>query len=117
MLSLLMCTHRHVTRVVNLITAVNICDMPQHAIIATYRSVKKWNVFIDLELIIFSGSTQLLWIQVSLQSALLCKHECHFVSGISQSNFSIFHNTTESVIYILISDAQLETSLLTKFCT
>ena len=29
---------------------------------------------------------------------LLCKHECHFVSGISQSNFCIFHNTTESVI-------------------
>ena len=29
---------------------------------------------------------------------LLYKHECHFVSGISQSNFCIFHNTTESVI-------------------
>ena len=46
----------------------------------------------------FSGSARLLWIRVSLQSVMLCKHECHFVSGISQSNFCIFHNTTESVI-------------------
>ena len=71
----------------------------QHTIIATYyRSVKKWNVFIDLELIIFPVQLRLPWRRVSLQSALLCKHECHFVSGISQSNFCIFHNTTESVI-------------------
>ena len=38
----------------------------QHAIIATYhRSVKQWKVFIDLESIVFSGSTRLLWIRVS----------------------------------------------------
>ena len=38
----------------------------QHAIIATYhRSVKQWKVFIDLESIVFSGSTWLLWIRVS----------------------------------------------------
>ena len=35
---------------------------------------------------------------VSLQSAMLCIHECHFVSDISQSNFCIFHKITESVI-------------------
>ena len=29
---------------------------------------------------------------------LLLKHECHFVSGISQSKFCVFHNTTESAI-------------------
>ena len=46
----------------------------------------------------FSGSARLLWIRVSLQSVMLCRYECHFVSGISQSNFCIFHNTTESVI-------------------
>ena len=27
-------------------------------------------------------------------------NQCHFVSGISQSNFCIFHNTTESVIIV-----------------
>ena len=38
----------------------------QHAIIATYhRSVKQWKDFIDLESIVFSGSTRLLWIRVS----------------------------------------------------
>ena len=39
----------------------------QHAInIATYHgSVKQWKVFIDLESIVFSGSTRLLWIRVS----------------------------------------------------
>ena len=46
----------------------------------------------------FSGSSRLLWIRVSLQSVMLWKHECHFVSGIGQSNFCILHNTTESVI-------------------
>ena len=35
-----------------------------------------------------------IWIRVLLQSAMLCKHECHFICGISQSNFC----TTESVI-------------------
>ena len=54
--------------------------------------------FYWLRINIFSGSTRLLWLRVSLQSVMLCKHECHFVSGISQSNFCIFHNTTESVI-------------------
>ena len=29
---------------------------------------------------------------------MLWKHECHFVSGISQSNFCIFNKTAESVI-------------------
>ena len=30
---------------------------------------------------------------------------CHFVSGISQSNFCIFHNTTESVIIFTLNDS------------
>ena len=34
-----------------------------------------------------------------LQSAPLYKHECHFVLGISQSNFCIFHLPTELVLY------------------
>ena len=68
MLSLLMCTRHasHVTCVVTWITAVNRPGTSQHAIIATYhRSVKQWKVFIDLESIVFSGSTRLLWIRVS----------------------------------------------------
>ena len=107
MLSLLMCT-RHAC---HMCRDLDYCSKQgrgtsQRAIIATYhRSVKQWKVFIDLESIVFSGSTRLLWIRVSLQSVLLCiqsvllcKHECHYVSGISQSNFNIFHNKTESVI-------------------
>ena len=44
----------------------------QHAIIATYhRSVKQWKVFIDLESIVFSGSTRLLWIRVSPGSTVV----------------------------------------------
>ena len=44
----------------------------QHAIIATYhRSVKQWEVFIDLESIVFSGSTRLLWIWVSPGSTVV----------------------------------------------
>ena len=69
MLSLLMCTRHasHVTRVVTWITAVN-RDAVRHNMLlfATYhRSVKQWKFFIDLESIVFSGSTRLLWIRVS----------------------------------------------------
>ena len=116
MLSLLMCTRHasHVTRVVTWITAVNGRGTSQHAIIATYhRSVKQWKVFIDLESIVFSGSTRLLWIQVSPGSSsgiagqndihadpkwYSCRNGTDFNTLISQSNFCIFHNTTQSVI-------------------
>ena len=86
----------------------------QHAIIATYhRSVKQWKVFIDLESIVFSGSTRLLWIRVSPGSSSgiagqndihaypkwhSCRNGTDFNTLISQSNFCIFHNTTQSVI-------------------
>ena len=33
---------------------------------------------------------------------MLCKHECHFVSGITKSNLCIYHKTTESVIIKLL---------------
>ena len=65
------------------------------------------NVFIDLELI-FLGSSRLLWIRISLQSAMLCKHECHFVLGISQSNFCIFHKKQQS--RQLLSSNTIETN-------
>ena len=86
----------------------------QHAIIATYYcSVKQWKVFIDLESIVFSGSTRLLWIRVSPGSSSgiagqndihadpkwhSCRNGTDFNTLISQSNFCIFHNTTQSVI-------------------
>ena len=89
-------------------------DTSQHAIIATYhRSVKQWKVFIDLESIVFSGSTRLLWIRVSPGSSSgiagqndihadpkwhSCRNGTDFNTLISQSNFCIFHNTTQSVI-------------------
>ena len=88
----------------------------QHAIIATYhRSVKQWKVFIDLESIVFSGSTRLLWIRVSPGSSSgiagqndihadqkwhSCRNGTDFNTLISQSNFCIFHNTTQSVIIL-----------------
>ena len=123
MLSLLMCTRHasHVTRVVTWITAVN-RDAVRHnmLIIATYhRSVKQWKVFIDLESIVFSGSTRLLWIRVSPGSTVVVpalrvkmtfmriKIDIHvemaliFNTLISQSNFCIFHNTTQSVIIVI----------------
>ena len=89
----------------------------QHAIIATYRSVKQWKVFIDLESIVFSGSTRLLWIRVSPGSSSgiagqndihaapkwhSCRNGTDFNTLISQSNFCIFHNTTQSVIILNI---------------
>ena len=75
MLSLLMCTRHasHVTR--HTCRDLDYCSKQgrgtsQHAIIATYhRSVKQWKVFIDLESIVFSGSTRLLWIRVSPDSS------------------------------------------------
>ena len=87
----------------------------QHAIIATYhRSVKQWKVFIDLESIVFSGSTRLLWIRVSPGSTVVVpalrvkmtfmriQNDIHVEMALilthSQSNFCIFHNTTQSVI-------------------
>ena len=89
----------------------------QHAIIATYhRSVKQWKVFIDLESIVFSGSTRLLWIRVSPGSSSgiagqndihadpkwhSCRNGTDFNTLISQSNFCIFHNTTQSVIMLI----------------
>ena len=88
----------------------------QHAIIATYhRSVKQWKVFIDLESIVFSGSTRLLWIRVSPGNSSCiagqndihadpkwhsCRNGTDFNTPISQSYFCIFHNTTQSVIII-----------------
>ena len=90
------------------------CGTSQHAIIATYhRSVKQWKVFIDLESIVFSCSTRLLWIRVSPGSSSgiagqndihvdpkwhSCRNGTDFNRLISQSNFCIFHNTTQSVI-------------------
>ena len=89
----------------------------QHVIIATYhRSVKQWKVFIDLESIVFSGSTRLLWIRVSPGSSSgiagqndihadpkwhSCRNGTDFNTLISQSNFCIFHNTTQSVIMVI----------------
>ena len=60
----------------------------------------KYEMFLLILNKYFVGSTRLLWIRVSLQSAVLCKHECHFVSDISQSLFCIFYKTIgkESVI-------------------
>ena len=105
------CWCAHVTRVV---TWKQGRGTSQHAIIATYhRSVKQWKVFIDLESIVFSGSTRLLWIRVSPGSSSgiagqnyihadpkwhSCRNGTDFNTLISQSNFCIFHNTTQSVI-------------------
>ena len=88
----------------------------QHAIIATYmyhRSVKQWNVFYWFGInSFFFGSTRLLWIRVSPGSSGIagqndihadpkwhsCRNGTDFNTLISQSNFCIFHNTTQSVI-------------------
>ena len=70
----------------------------QHAVIATYSFGQKVECFYWFGNNIFCGSTRMLWIRVSLQSHLLCKHEIHCVSGISQSNFCIFHKKTTLVI-------------------
>ena len=103
MLSLLMCTRHacHTCRDLDYCSKQRRrpAGTSQHAIIATYhRSVKKWNVFIDLELIIFP-------VQLGCYGYRShCKVFCYWnmnvtlFSGISQSNFCIFHNTTESVI-------------------
>ena len=76
-------------------TAVNI-DVVRHNMLLLLHIIARSKSWFRINT--FSGSTRLLWIQVSLQIAVLCKHECHFVSGISQSNFCIFHKTTESLI-------------------
>ena len=112
--------HRHTSRVAcHMCRDLDYCSKQgrgtsQHAIIATYhRSVKQGKNFIDLESIIFSGSTRLLWIRVSpgSSSGIACQNDIHadpkwhscrngtdFNTLISQSNFCIFHNTTQSVI-------------------
>ena len=64
MLSLLMCTRHasHVTRVVTWITAVN-RDAVRHNMLLLLHIIARSNS--DLESIVFSGSTRLLWIRVS----------------------------------------------------
>ena len=70
--------------------------MSQHAAIATYyRSVEKWNVFIDLEINNFSGSTWLVSIRVSLQSTLLCNMNVTLF-GVSANQISVFSITQQS---------------------
>ena len=112
MLSLLMCTRHasHVIRVVTWITAVN-RDAVRHNMVLLLHIIARSNS--DLESIVFSGSTRLLWIRVSPGSSSgiagqndihadpkwhSCRNVTDFNTLISQSNFCIFHNTTQSVI-------------------
>ena len=104
MLPLLMCTRISLVPLSWYCSAVN-WNAVRHnnAIIATYhRSVKKWNVCIALELIIFPVQLGCHRDGSRCKVFCLCNNECHFVSGISQSNFCIFHNTTESVIIVYV---------------
>ena len=85
----------------------------QYAIIATYhRSVKQWKVFIDLESIVFPvqlgcygysspGSSSGIAGQNDIHADPKwhsCRNGTDFNTLVSQSNFCIFHNTTQSVI-------------------
>ena len=102
MLSLLMCTRHACHRCRDLDYCrkqrLGPAGTSQHAIIVTYhRSVKKWNVFIDLELIIFP-------VQLGCYGyGSHCKVFCYWnmnvtLFRVSANQISVFSITTESVI-------------------
>ena len=101
MLSLLICTH-HACRDGDYCSKQRLGTL--HAIIATYHgSVKKWNVFIYSESI-FPVQLGCYGYGSHCKSVLLCKHDCHFVSGINQSNFCIFFLFLSNSWYFLLYD-------------
>ena len=104
MLSLLICTHHacHTCRDGDYCSKQRLGT--SYAIIATYHgSVKKWNVFIYSESI-FPVQLGCYGYGSHCKSVLLCKHDCHFVSGINQSNFCIFFLFLSNSWYFLLYD-------------
>ena len=135
MLSLLMCTRHasHVTRVVTWITAVN-RDAVRHNMLLLLHIIARSNsgrFLLIWKSIVFSGSTRLLWIRVSpgCSSGIAGQNDIHadpkwhscrngtdFNILISQSNFCIFHNTTQSVIIYCTTDQVWVSSTCVNFC-
>ena len=114
----LMCTRHasHVTRVVTWITAVTgtrYVTTCYYCYISSLGQTVEGFYWFGIKF--FSGSTRLLWIRVSPGSSSgiagqndihadpkwhSCRNGTDFNTLISQSNFCIFHNTTQSVIIL-----------------